>query len=485
MEMAINAIFNYISKRFAVEGGCPHGGHIGARGNIEPSGLYDGDANDLNDRHAIAHAARARNRYDSFPAGAEFGTCISNAPPEAKVTLRTFSHGAERTRASAVPVRTQWDPIALERYSASVNPSWGEYGLEFPGQASVPGFCAAAERASPPGFQISSAIVRTEEGDVAAMSPVFRTSYRLDTSLPVILRRPIALLERIVPGVVTLPVLGLGSPMMDRCAVGFRASSSTSERAEAFSCLLDGVEAAAQDTGTNLIAVKDFGDRERCWADSVLRTRRYARLASLPIAVLDLPFASEDEYLSTLSSSVRRSLRRKLRQSASLVQITECSTITGLEGEIARLYEETRSNRKADYGDFDALSPDYVQKILEGVNGGAKVLLGRINGVLASFALILVGANCAFAHQIGMRYSLAREHNLYFLNWIAVVRFCLDRGIRRLEFGQTSYPLKLRLGCRLEPSWIHFRHRTAPVNAVLRYLAPKFGFDRVELGGLA
>jgi predicted N-acyltransferase len=277
-----------------------------------------------------------------------------------------------------------------------------------------------------------------------------------------------------------VPLLGLGSPLMDRCAVGFRAGASTSERTEIFSALIDAIEIAAQSSGADLTAVKDFGDRDRCWAEPVMQARGYAKMASLPIAVLDLPFANVDEYLEVLSASARKDLRRKQRRSVGSVSFTEYSPTGRLEHEIAELYEATRSNGNAEYGNFDALSPDYVGRVLEGVKGKAKVLLGWVDDVLASFALILVGPGCGYAHQIGMRYPLARENNLYFLNWLAVVRFCIERGIRRLEFGQTCYPLKLRLGCRLEHSSIYFRHRVRPVNAALGYLAPSFGFDRVE-----
>jgi Acetyltransferase (GNAT) domain len=369
----------------------------------------------------------------------------------------------------------------VQRYSTSWAKSWIESDLEFAGQASVPGFCAAAEHAPPPGFELTSAVVRTKDGEVAAVSPVFRTAYRLDTSLPASLRRPLAWLERFNPRMVTLPVLGLGSPLMDRCPVGFRGCAPASERVEVFSRLLDAIESEARSTGAGLTAVKDLAELEYGWLDPVLRTRQYAKMASLPIAVLDLPFISIDEYLGTLSASVRRDLRRKMRRSIGLVRFTECSNIAGVENSIAELYEETRSNGKGSYGNFDALAPHYVQSILEGVNGGAKVLLGWVGDELASFALILVGTDSAYAHQIGMRYSFARAHNLYFLNWIAAVRFCIARGIRRLEFGQTSYPLKIRLGCRLEPSWIYVRHCARPINAALGLLAPRFGFDRVEL----
>lgn len=361
-------------------------------------------------------------------------------------------------------------------------PASGELGLEFRGQASVPGFCAAVEHVPPPGFQFSSVLVRNEAGTVAGASPLFRTNYRLDTSLPAGLRASVALLERFVPRMVTLPTVGLGSPVMDRCAVGFSSDASPSDRAEIFERLIDELEAEAQSTSAYLMAVKDVGDRESVWADQVLRKRSYAKMASLPIAVLDLPYGNVEQYLQALSASTRRNLRRKLRDTANTVRFTQCSSVSGLGDELAGLYESTRANGKADYGHFDDLSPAYVQTVVEGVEG-AEILLGWVGDELVSFALILVASDTAFAHQIGMRYPIAKDKNLYFLNWLAAVRYCIDRGISRLEFGQTSYPIKLKLGCRLEPSWVYVRHRVGPINAALRRIAPRFGFDRMELGG--
>lgn len=370
----------------------------------------------------------------------------------------------------------------MQGYAAELVPSWTALDLEFSGQAAVPGFCAAAAVAPPPGFEISSIIVRSAQGEVVGASPVFRTTYRLDTSLPLALRRPVGWIERLFPRMVTVPLLGIGSPVMDRCSVGFQAGASVADRVRTFSTMVEALEGAAHSSGVGLVAVKDFGDGEAGWSAEVLRSRGYSKMASLPVAALDLPFANVDEYLASLSASVRQDLRRKVRKSAASVRFTECSGVTGIEAELAHLYEETRTNAKGDYGNFDALSPRYVEHVLDTARDGARVLLGWVGDTLASYSLMLVGPDCAYAHQIGMRYPLARENNLYFLNWLAAVRFCIERGIRRLEFGQTSYPLKVRLGCRLEPSWIYFRHRLRPVNAALGYAAPMFGFDRMEQG---
>jgi predicted N-acyltransferase len=328
---------------------------------------------------------------------------------------------------------------------------------------------------------MSSAVVRTDSGAVTATSLVFRTNYRLDTSLPAGLRRPLAVLARLVPRIVEVPVLALGSPVLDRCPLGLPATASASERAQILANLLEGLEAEAQATGSDLIAVKDFGGPEASWADPVLRERRYARMASLPIAVLDLPYTNFDQYLQSLPTTVRSDLRRKMRQSAQSVHFTKCCRASDLPDETAELYNNTRANGHADYGHFDALASRYVHEILEAVKG-TEVLLGWVGDQLVSFALILVTPQAAFAHQIGMRYPIARQNNLYFLNWIAAVRYCIERRIPRLEFGQTCYQTKIRLGCRLEPSFVYVRHRIPPLNAALRLIAPRYGFDRMEAG---
>jgi hypothetical protein len=343
-------------------------------------------------------------------------------------------------------------------------------------------FCLAAEAAPPPEFRMS-AIGVFQGSTLVAAAPVFHTHYRLDTSLPHRLRPIGDWLCRVAPKLIDVPVVGLGSPLVDRCQVGFSPALDGTQRAQAWTALLIGLEQIGRESGSDLLAVKDLPDADREWADPALRQGRFSRVASLPVAVLDLPFASEDAYLTSLSASMRRNLKRKLRRSKDSVRLEVRSSIGDVEPEIASLYEATRTHRKADYGDFDDLSPAYVGRVLAEVGDRAGVVLGWVGDQLASFALYLVQPDRVFAHQIGMRYPLAREHNLYFLNCMMMVRLCLERGIRRLEMGQTCYPQKIRLGCHLEKSWVYFRHRLRPINGVMGLVAPLFAFDRMEAAG--
>jgi hypothetical protein len=345
-------------------------------------------------------------------------------------------------------------------------------------------FCTAAEAAPPPGFSIA-AIGVFDGPRIVAGAPIFYTHYRLDMSLPPLLRTVGTWCHRVAPRLMSVPMVGLGSPVVDRCQVGFSPTLDAEQREQAWATLLQGLQRAAQDSGARLLAIKDMAEADLSWADRALGGAHFIRLASLPVAVLELPFASEDAYLASLSRNARRDIKRKLRDAEGNVRFEVRDTIDDVEHEIAALYAATRDHRRADYGDFDALSPAYFRRVLEDTNHSAQIALGWVGDQLASFAMFLVGPDRLYAHQIGMRYPLAREHNLYFLNCMLMVRLAIERGLPWLELGQTCYAPKVRLGCGLRKSWVYFRHRSRPVTAMMGLLAPLAALDQMEPGSLA
>ena len=197
------------------------------------------------------------------------------------------------------------------------------------------------------------------------------------------------------------------------------------------------------------------------------------------MAVLDLAFDSEEAYLASLSSTTRKDIRRKLK-GAKQVRTERRSSIAGIEHEIVALYDETRQQSEFDYGDFEKLSPDYFRDVLTNLGDRSVIMLYWLGDELIGFNLLFVGADRVIDKFIGMRYPLAREHNLYVLSWMTNVRFCLERGIAKLQTGQTAYAAKLRLGSRLEKSWMCFKHRGRVINTVFRTFGPLIAFDRMD-----
>ena len=338
-------------------------------------------------------------------------------------------------------------------------------------------YFGACERATPQDFAASAMGVWAGD-DLVAATTLFRTDYRLDLSLEGSLAPAGAWLYRNARKFVVVPVLGLGSPLTEECPLGFAPGLAPDERLAAFDALLQGMEAHADAEGIPLLALKDVTDRDAQWAHDPLHKAGFTRVATLPLATLHLPFKDEDEYLASLSSSMRSDLRKKMRRANVDIEIRD--TIEGIEDEIVELFEETKANRKTDYGAFDEVPASYFQEVMRAMPGRAEIMLARVGGRLATFNIFLVEPERIIGKYVGMRYPLAREHNLYFVNWMATARLAMERGIPWLQTGHTSYRQKVRLGCRLKRSWIYFKYRIAAINPLFKWFGPMMAFDSMD-----
>lgn len=348
----------------------------------------------------------------------------------------------------------------------------------FPDEAEGWSYYRACEAVPPPGLSLSAIAVHRGE-DIVAAAPMFRMAYRLDTPLQDGLRPISEWLGRHAPGLVSLPVVGLGSPMADRLHFGVAPELEDGERRQAVRTLLSGLDWYASENRIPVIAIKDLADREAAGLHVELVEAGFTRIASLPVAVLNLPYRSSEEYLGSLSPGTRRDIRRKLK-SADKVRIEVAQSIDGLEQTIFELYEETRKHSRLDYGDLEQLSPQYFRDVMRNLGDKALCVLCWLQDELIGFNLLFVEPDRVIDKFIGMRYPLGPEHNLYMLTWMTNVQVCIGRNIRRLQSGQTAYALKLRLGSELEKSWVYFRHRGRLMNRLFRTFGPLMAFDRLD-----
>lgn len=350
-----------------------------------------------------------------------------------------------------------------------------------PGEAECHAYyraCDAVAAESGVGLRMAAACAE-DGGEVVALAPFFRLNYRLDTPLQGRLRTVGDALFRRVPRLVTVKALCIGSPYAERCHLGFSPKLDAAGRRAAFQALAAALEHQAAEEGAHLVVWKDLAPMEENGFGGLLNQAGFARLGSLPIAILDLPFANEAAYLASLSAATRKDVKRKLAKAAD-VRIAFHTDITGLEREIGDLYEATRAQSGLDYGDLEVLPPGYFGAVSHALGERAVFALYWIGDELVAFNLLLVESDRVIDKFLGMRYPLAREHNIYAVSWMANVRFCLARGIHKLQSGQTAYASKLRFGSRLVPSTLHVRHRLAPLQWALRSLSPWLGFERFD-----
>ena len=349
----------------------------------------------------------------------------------------------------------------------------------FPDDAEGWAYYRTIEAAPPPGFRFEAIAVH-DGGHLVAAAPVFHVTYRLDTPLQSRLRPMGDWLHRTVPRLVAHPVIGLGSPLADRCHIGFDPGLSETGRRYAMTALLDGLDRKAAADGIRILAIKDLADREARPLYAIMESAGYTRMAGLPVCVLDLPFGDAESYIRSLSANNRSVLRRKLK-TAGPVELETVTSIAGIEDEIYSLYEETRANSRFDYGDFEQLSPRYFRDVIAALGPDrAAVVLARVDGRLLAMKLLFIEKNRIIDKFWGMRYPDGREHNLFFVCWMEGVRFALTHGARQYQSGQTAYAQKVKLGSRLDPMSVYVRHRWPIVNRIFKRAAPLIAFDRMD-----
>lgn len=377
--------------------------------------------------------------------------------------------------ASVVRAHGAFVPEIMSGVSAIPRAAWDAL---LPGEAESWDYYAACETSPPQEFSLSAVGV-SRNGVLVAAAPVFRLTYRLDTPLQGAWRPVGDWLYRTMPRLVKLPVMGLGSPLADKCHLGFAGELSLTERQEAMAVLLIALDQHAAQLDVPVLAGKDMLDTALPSITPAFDAQRFTRVASLPVAVLDLPYKTEDAYLASLSSATRKDIRRKLR-AASGIRLEIRHSIEGLEDEIVSLYDETRHQSGFDYGDLEKLSPSYFRDVMHKLGDRGVLMLYWLDNQLLGFNLLLVGRDRVIDKFIGMRYPMAREHNLYVFSWMCNVRFCLERGITQLQSGQTAYASKLRFGSRLDKTWVYFKHRNRAVNAIFRTIGPYLAFDTMD-----
>ena len=322
-------------------------------------------------------------------------------------------------------------------------------------------------------------VVAHRNGRLVGAAPAFITDYRLETTFEGPGRRIAERLRRLAPGMMTPKLACLGSPCTETATVGFAADLPEAERPAVLAALLGAFEDEAARTGCALTGVKDADHGQAHLWSRATAVAGYSPVPGQAIADLAIDFPDLETYLSRLSSGVRRDMRRKLR-SRSGVRVELRSSLGADLPRAMALYHQTLARASAQ---LETLTPAFFTEVAARLPGRAVFALYYTGDDLLAFNLLLEDGEVLLDKFFCMEAERGRAHNLYFLSWFYNLERCLARGLKRYRSGQANLADKVRLGSRLTPSTMYFRHRNSLLNGALRALAPLVMGDPAE--GLA
>ena len=168
------------------------------------------------------------------------------------------------------------------------------------------------------------------------------------------------------------------------------------------------------------------------------------------LAYVPLDFSNREEYLSRLSKSRRKNLKRKLK---SLEQLRVEWVNTGAEKfQDAEFRQYLYSLYFAVYQQseihFDLLTYDFFNTILLDAESGGRVALYWFDDQLVGYNICYEYNENLIDKYIGFNYELAIKFNLYFVSWFVNLDYALERNLKYYIAGWTDPEVKAQLGAQ-------------------------------------
>ena len=181
-------------------------------------------------------------------------------------------------------------------------------------------------------FEFRYALLEDSSGNIRAIQPVFFVQQNLVEGMRGAFRKAVDRVRKTFPRFLTMRVLMVG------CAAGtgeLGAFNANDEHwtAEALGATLRNY---ARENNASLVVLKDFPASYRSTL-AALSENGYARVPSMPMTRLELPYQNFDEYLETLGYVSRKSLRRKFRKTERAAKI-EMEVVNDISACIDAIY---------------------------------------------------------------------------------------------------------------------------------------------------
>jgi predicted N-acyltransferase len=251
---------------------------------------------------------------------------------------------------------------------------------------------------------------------------------------------------------------------------GHLAASAYLSAATAARTLAQGIVAQAHALGAQMIVLKEFPRDDRRDL-ACFEHEGFGRAPSMPMTILDIDYASFDDYMQTaLSAKTRRDLRKKFHAAdRSGLKMTVTDNAASFIDELYPLYLQTYERS---HFHFEKLTKDYFRRLGCEMSDKTRFFIWYRGNTLVAFALCMVEGDDIFAEYIGLDYDFAIDLHLYHYISRDVISWAMTHGYKRFRSSGLNYDPKLHLRHRLDPIDLYVRHVAPIANWIMRLVLP-------------
>ncbi len=311
-------------------------------------------------------------------------------------------------------------------------------------------------------------LVIYRDTEIALIAPLFSADFNLDIAVEGRISKVIKFIRKFFPRFLILKTLFCGTPFGEYGVLGIRQDFQDDPRL--IPLLLEGTKDLSVKINAPLIIFKDFLKQSMLFLGA-LTQQGYSKVESFPTVLLDLNFASFEDYLKSLGSSTRKSLKKKLKQASirGKIEVKVVQEIEGQVDQIVKLYENTY---REGLTKFERLTEKFFLQVTRDLYPHTRFFLYYVDGKLAAFNLCFAYPDLLIDKFIGFDYDISNYYNLYFVSWAYNIKWCIDNSLCHYHPGQTDYQPKIRLGGRIIPLYAYLKHKNIFFNLLLKLLIP-------------
>ena len=324
----------------------------------------------------------------------------------------------------------------------------------------------ACEQSRIDGVALRHVLVSSDRSPTGAAS-LFRMAVPLDTLATGITRRVLGTLRALHPRFLRLPVIFCGLPVsLGACALRFSAGCKLESAA---SRIVSAMEDFAAETSTGLLCVKELDEDGHRALYAPLQAAGYFPAPSLSGCRLDIRWNAIEEYVDSLRSGYRRQLLADIAAGRDAGLRIESGP--GLLPDAATAYGLYRDVIGRARFALETLPPAFFDALAGLPSPPLRSVVVRLGQRVVANAILLWDAPVCHFLLAGLDYERSRRGHVYQNLLIGVIEAAIALGATRLEMGQTSYPMKSRLGARMTPRHIWIRHRSPVGHELLERFA--------------
>lgn len=275
------------------------------------------------------------------------------------------------------------------------------------------------------------------------------TFYAVTTDIAIFAPRPLRRLldmaRRWIPSLLKLRMLECGTPIILNSPPWVCADESQAQEMQ--QCLVALLGQLARKNGYWLIVVRDFEPGSEPEQEKMAASG-FHLINGLPNAYLDLPWASVDVYQAAMKSYYRSKLQKYLRRNrAAGISHEVVDHFSDLAPKLAAqwlvVHEQAQEFQR------EILNAEFYRQLSLRQDIPVKAILYFRNDELVGHALLMLDGDLGRWLYFGR--EVAANDGLYLYVAYSVVQTAIECGVKRLELGLTTYPIKQDLGACLMP----------------------------------